>query len=109
VEKKNNFDILDRKIKKTDYKSIDINKIVDEESFIEFIKNMYVSRVLENINMSKNKYNIKYGWANHTLEDFLYAILNGYVSHKNQSQTLDEYTNPWSLIAYLLILGQMYE
>lgn len=94
-------------------------QVHNKQTFIQYLKHLLQSKCKDDTLMTKQQSVfetvVDRGWANHTISDFLEAMLSGagydpYVSFYEESNWVDKHPrNVWRFMAYLLSLGKVHE
>jgi hypothetical protein len=98
IAEKNRKEITEQDL--TNVSSFDVK---DEKTFIEFLKNLYVSKVLDEKGI-KN-----YTWSSDKLVDFLQQTLSGYEAYHGRHGIKKDDKNVWRYIAEILAVGSVWE
>lgn len=80
-----------------------VNKVENEESFLNFINELRKDRIKYIENKSFEE------WQNETIEDFLERAHEWGIESKDGLQYYEKPQNPWKRCAQILYMGKIYE
>lgn len=109
-----------RKTLKKHTRKLNYTHVHNKETFIQYLKYLYKSKRKDDVWIKKHPSKGAWTespekWHNHTIGDFLEAMLSGvgydpHVLQYEESHYLDKHPeNVWRFMAYMLLMGKEYE